>query len=362
MFINNVLVFIFMQRLLLHIPLILFTVALTVSINSCKSAQTSKTNNSSHIDDVYIPKDLNDSFDQLNIILKQDDIDSLRALKSEEDLWQYHFGLGLWMRNNWRLWGGSRLSTYFNDLGIYHPDDISGIIITSYWRHLNNLPLELDAQIKYYQDFWENAANPDSSLQELLPPPDSLNNEPLSLVDDNIVSKHFSSLEIVHLQTLLNFVDEEIRSATSTQSSLVCHYEEFFKRMIDQTSTTPYYLLQNFNYSSFEYILNNIPIDLINEIWEYQNFAENSDNSDSGTINEITISRTGKYSEFLKDASNKNSLIAEYNRSFQFTGVISTIMDVIVLRMNEDFKINLERERLILAVHYLTILQQNQLK
>jgi hypothetical protein len=47
-----------------------------------------------------------------------------------------HFGLEMWMRNNWQLWCGSRLSKYFNELGIYHSDDISGIISDSYYRYL----------------------------------------------------------------------------------------------------------------------------------------------------------------------------------------------------------------------------------
>jgi hypothetical protein len=68
-----------------------------------------------------------------------------------------HFGFGLWMRNNWQLWGGSRLSKYFNSLEIYHPDDMSGIILVSYHRYLNNKDIQLDEQIKYYKDYWANS-------------------------------------------------------------------------------------------------------------------------------------------------------------------------------------------------------------
>jgi uncharacterized C2H2 Zn-finger protein len=61
------------------------------------------------------------------------------------------------MRNNWQLWGGSRLSKYFNDKGIYHPDDMSGIILDSYHRNLNGQEIKLDEQVKYYQDYWEKS-------------------------------------------------------------------------------------------------------------------------------------------------------------------------------------------------------------
>jgi hypothetical protein len=60
----------------------------------------------------------------------------------------YHFSLGMWMRNNWGLWHGSRLSEYFNEHGVHHPDDMSGIILSSYWNSLHNLPMEFEKQCR----------------------------------------------------------------------------------------------------------------------------------------------------------------------------------------------------------------------
>lgn len=59
-------------------------------------------------------------------------------ISEEEFTVNTHFGFGMWIRNNWNLWGGSRLSIYFNQKGIHHPDDMSGIILVSYHRHLND--------------------------------------------------------------------------------------------------------------------------------------------------------------------------------------------------------------------------------
>jgi hypothetical protein len=84
----------------------------------------------------YIPKDLNDCFTELTRILPAAEIEKLRNIP-ESELIDYHLGLGMWIRNNWGLWGGSRLSRWFNAQGIYHPDDMSGIILTSFWRYLN---------------------------------------------------------------------------------------------------------------------------------------------------------------------------------------------------------------------------------
>jgi hypothetical protein len=66
----------------------------------------------------------------------------------------YHFSLGMSMRNNWGLWKGSKLSKYFNTLGIHHPDDMSGIILTSFHRKLQGRDIDLQGQIKKAQLYW----------------------------------------------------------------------------------------------------------------------------------------------------------------------------------------------------------------
>lgn len=96
----------------------------------------------------YIPKDLEDCFRELDRIFD----DSIRAeliiMDEKTFASRAHFGLGRWIRNNWQLWGGSRLSTYFNDLGVFHPDDISWIILISYHRYLSGKEINLEEQIK----------------------------------------------------------------------------------------------------------------------------------------------------------------------------------------------------------------------
>jgi hypothetical protein len=103
---------------------------------------------------VYIPKDLDDCFAELKRMLSKEQIEKMKN-GTEKDMIDYHMGLGLWLRNNWGLWRGSRLSKWFNDKGIRHPDDMSGIIFDSFWRHLNGKPIKLDEQVKHYQDYWK---------------------------------------------------------------------------------------------------------------------------------------------------------------------------------------------------------------
>lgn len=106
---------------------------------------------------VYIPKDIEDCFKQIDSFWDDSTKVKVKQWTEDEFSGRVHMGFGMWMRNNWQLWGGSRLSKYFNDLGIYHPDDMSGIILKSYHRYLTENEIKLEEQIKYYQDYWKNA-------------------------------------------------------------------------------------------------------------------------------------------------------------------------------------------------------------
>jgi hypothetical protein len=106
------------------------------------------------IDDVYIPKNLQESLAVLDTMLADSIKQEIQKMEEGDASADLHFGLGLWLRNEWGFWRGSRLSSFFNSIGIFHPDDMSGIILTSFHRQINNKPIELENQIKYYQDYW----------------------------------------------------------------------------------------------------------------------------------------------------------------------------------------------------------------
>jgi len=109
------------------------------------------------INGIYIPKDLDDCFKEINSFWNDSTKVQIKNWEEGEFTGNTHMGFGMWMRNNWQLWGGSRLSKYFNDIGIHHPDDMSGIILVSYHRYLNNKEIKLQEQVKYYKDYWEES-------------------------------------------------------------------------------------------------------------------------------------------------------------------------------------------------------------
>lgn len=97
------------------------------------------------IQGVYIPRNLRESFTQLDRLLPDTIKQRLRHPDPSYGLGDFHMGLGRWMRNNWQLWGGSRLQQYLESLGVEHPDNMSGVILATYSDYLNGKPLDEQA-------------------------------------------------------------------------------------------------------------------------------------------------------------------------------------------------------------------------
>lgn len=91
------------------------------------------------INGVYIPRDLEDCFHQLDTLLSSQDLRTIKNYESSDEMINLHFGLGMWMRNNWGLWGGSRLQKYCLQRGLRHPDYMSDTILRYYWEYLHGI-------------------------------------------------------------------------------------------------------------------------------------------------------------------------------------------------------------------------------
>lgn len=130
-----------------HSSLLCLTVtALCFVLGGCGLSRVSYSDTSAS--GVYVPIDVDDAIVQIDSLLTDDQIEELRALESEDQfLGRTHLSLGMWLRNNWDLWRGSRLSAYFNERRVYHPEAISGVLLVSYYRHLQGESIRLDEQL-----------------------------------------------------------------------------------------------------------------------------------------------------------------------------------------------------------------------
>jgi hypothetical protein len=70
----------------------------------------------------------------------------------------YHSGFGRSLRNTWGLWEGicaSPLRDFFLNLGVWHADDMSGILLESTFRVLRGDPVDLQGQISDTLNYWK---------------------------------------------------------------------------------------------------------------------------------------------------------------------------------------------------------------
>lgn len=104
---------------------------------------------------IYIPKDLPDAFSELNKLTSREARSKFLQMGEGDAMVKLHFSLGRWMRENWSLWEGSRLSVYMNKMGATHPEMMSRVIVVAYHRYLTKTDLDLKTLISQVEQYVE---------------------------------------------------------------------------------------------------------------------------------------------------------------------------------------------------------------
>lgn len=111
---------------------------------------------------LQIPNDLEEA---ITVFIDSLDASSKKGLKeAKEHNNIVSFGdwyTGMNFRNSWNLWGRNNLTKYFNSIGISHADDIGSMLFCCVHRRLNGRPIDVEGQVKFYQDFWKKSGYPD---------------------------------------------------------------------------------------------------------------------------------------------------------------------------------------------------------
>lgn len=102
----------------------------------------------SRLNGVYIPKDLDDAFLELDRLSPPESLAKMKTVSEDVVAKKLHFGLGRWMAYNWNFDEGSRFSHYLKELGLFHTDDMIDFMLVSYHRYLTKKPQEVEARVK----------------------------------------------------------------------------------------------------------------------------------------------------------------------------------------------------------------------
>jgi len=100
-------------------------------------------------------KTLDDCMDFVIEAVEEDNLEEWTKLEENTAIAQAHHNIGRSIRNSLELWHNGPPVKYFNNLGIYHADDMSSIILISLHRKYNNKELDVEGQAKHYIDYWE---------------------------------------------------------------------------------------------------------------------------------------------------------------------------------------------------------------
>lgn len=135
--------------------ILLCAISIVFSQDNCKDYNES-----------YIPKNLNDAIEYLNCKWSESDKAEFKNKEESDAVGALHFGTGKGIRNNWELWKGkNQISKFFKSRGIFHPDDMSAIILTSFHRKLNEKPIDLEIQINDSKSYW-NKIDKENQIKE----------------------------------------------------------------------------------------------------------------------------------------------------------------------------------------------------
>lgn len=96
------------------------------------------------INGVYIPKDLDEAFSEIEQLAKKESLDKFKAADAEFVVKRLHYGLGRWIILNWNFYDGSRISHHIKSYGVTHPDDQVRFLLFALHNHLNKKELDLE--------------------------------------------------------------------------------------------------------------------------------------------------------------------------------------------------------------------------
>jgi len=146
-------------------PLIFLAALLVFSTSSLADDKTNSADSTQPKAEA-IPTTLEEAHRQLERQLPKEELAKIDAMKSEEEMIEYHFGLGMGMRNNWGLWKGSALAQHMRKLGFIHPDDMSGVILATFWCKRHEKDFHLKERADYYAAYWKASADPPGTAKD----------------------------------------------------------------------------------------------------------------------------------------------------------------------------------------------------
>lgn len=119
--------------------------------NACKDIDIPEPAHAIVPDDADIEWWVNDQVSLMDGESKQAILDT----PNQEGMSKFHFMAGMGVRNYYGLWQSNGLTKYFNEkLGIYHADDMSGILFEALWNRIHEQTYNPAPTIERFEAHW----------------------------------------------------------------------------------------------------------------------------------------------------------------------------------------------------------------
>jgi hypothetical protein len=112
-----------------------------------------------------VPNTLPQAFAALDQKLNSQQRDVFKTTPEATAVVRAHMSLGLYIRNTWFRSGHSKLPAQLHSLGAQSLDDMSSVVLVSYWRHLNGKPLKVEEQCACYAKWWHEQLRLESAAK-----------------------------------------------------------------------------------------------------------------------------------------------------------------------------------------------------
>jgi len=97
---------------------------------------------------IKIPLNLTEALDELNSQLDDEEKEKIQNLGEDEFVILSHMYMGQKLRNLWLYPEGSPLRKFFKDEGLFSEDDMSDIILRSFYRYLKGEEIGYEEQLE----------------------------------------------------------------------------------------------------------------------------------------------------------------------------------------------------------------------
>ena len=178
------------------------------------------------------------------------------------------------------------------------------------------------------------------------------NNEDLLLKNDKLLAKYFNKSEVNDLEKILKLFENAI-SKNCNNTVNVC-FEKFLENAPDEVYNENFEFLKNLN---GEIIQKEISKSTFDKIW-YISYMFRSKTKETKPI--ISIRTESNYIDYLKELCKTKPYLTKYvtfgtNDSGSF---IQAVTEIYILKNYKNFNLSDERDKLILAIHYISFGEQ----